>query len=178
MQWGLASLIKKPHFFKTSGIVNLFLIWPVCTIDIRWIVHICHYKTSLCCDWFLIILWKKRFMILLDIKCNLQMQMMSLPHCNNYELQIKILRMATATNMVYDFIARNYLCIKIGSLHWKYISAPNTAFGSVMFTNVWIWLYHSRGGGTGGAIAPPAFGSSIIIHSYSTANIFGWLNIC
>ena len=64
------------------------------------------------------------------------MQMMSLPHCNNYELQIKILRMATATNMVYDFIARNYLCIKIGSLHWKYISAPNTAFGSVMFTNV------------------------------------------
>ena len=39
----------------------------------------------------------------------------------------------------------------------------------------------SRGGGTGGAggaIAPPTFGSTIIIHSYSTTNILGWLNIC
>ena len=35
-----------------------------------------------------------------------------------------------------------------------------------------------RGGGTsgaGGAIAPPTFGSSIIIHSNSTTNIFGLL---
>ena len=40
---------------------------------------------------------------------------------------------------------------------------------------------NSRGGGTGGAggaIAPPTFGSSIIIHSYGKPNIFGWLNIC
>ena len=38
-----------------------------------------------------------------------------------------------------------------------------------------------RGGGTGGAggaIAPPTFGSSILIQSYSTTNILGRLNIC
>ena len=37
-----------------------------------------------------------------------------------------------------------------------------------------------RGGGTGGAggaIAPPTFRSLISIHSHSTTNIFGWLNI-
>ena len=41
--------------------------------------------------------------------------------------------------------------------------------------------YFYRGGGTGGAggaIAPPTFGSSIIVLSYSTTNIFGWLNLC
>ena len=43
------------------------------------------------------------------------------------------------------------------------------------------WIVVFRGGGTGGAggaTAPPTFGSSIILHSYSTTNIFGQLNIC
>ena len=40
------------------------------------------------------------------------------------------------------------------------------------------YLFRCGGtGGAGGVIAPPTFGSSITIHSYSTTNIFGWLNI-